>query len=653
MRIPLGWLKEYVSLDNLSIKEIGDAFTQIGLMTDKPFDGKVFDLEHRFDRSDWLSILGCARDLAAYLKVDLKLPPIYTKEGKKPQANQIVDIKVECPDVVNRFNTRVFRNIKVKTSPEWLRNRLEEYGIPSINNIVDITNYVMVELGQPMHAQDLAKFRKNSSGDKEIVIRKAHNEETLCTFLGDEITLYPEAFVLTQDGVVTVLGGIVGGKETGVDEKTTDIILDAGNYNQNIIRKVSRKLKIQNETVLRYDKFLHPNLTQYAIERATYLILELTGGDYYQNIDWNPKEYKPKEMSLRKSRVLKLADFNVSDENVADILTRLGYRIVSQDTEGFKVVVPYFRTDVEVEDDIISDILRINGYAKIPSAQIQSAPPKDITPEIYKFEETLRDALVQLGAHEHITDPLVSRNEKSEGNQIVLENSQNSQKNALRTQIAQTLKEIMPNYTKNQINSGLLFEVGKVYTQKGDKKDYKTYTETRVLECLLFDKDKSPKELHKKTSSLLNTLFKNIGMNNLSYKNSDNAQEATLLKGDRVMGTIRYNGFTLFTEKLLAEQKHVDRVVSDIQSPNSIETSLVIPKSLPVGNIIDAVKSASPDVIKVEFLEEYTGKELGDNKRSVLIKTHFKPEVKSETALEIIDTAIFKLKKTSDVSIRE
>jgi len=647
MKIPLDWLKEYVDLKNLSTKEIGDAFTQIGLMTDKPFDGNVFDLEHRFDRSDWLSILGCARDLAAYLKIDLKLPPTYTNEGKKPQANQIVDVKVDCLDAVNRFNTRVFRNIKVTSSPEWLKNRLEAYGIPSINNVVDVTNYVMVELGQTMHAQDLAKFRK-----QEIVIRKARNEEKMCTLLGDEITLYPEAFVLTQDGVATVLGGIVGGRETAVDEKTTDIVLDSGNYNQNIIRKVSRKIKIQNESVLRNDKFLHPNLTQYAIERATYLLLELAEGEYYQNIDWNPTEQQPKTMNLRKSRILKLAGFELPSETIADIVTRLGYKVLNSNKEVFEVVVPYFRTDIEVEDDIVSDILRINGYEKIPTSQIQSAPPQDITPKIYTFEETLRDTLVQLGAHEFITDPLVSRNGNAAGGQIMLENSQNSQKDSLRTSIADTLKEVVPNYTKNQISSGVLFEVGKVYSQKGNKKDYRTYQETRVLECLVFDKAKSPKELHKITSSLLSTLFRNIGIKEFSLKKQQGAAEATIYVDNRELGSCTYNGYTLDTQKLYAEQKHVNRILSDVRSPNSIETSFVIPVSLPVGTILDALKSAGPNLIKAEFLEDYTGGELGSNKKSVLIKTSFKPEVKQSDASDIINTAVLKLKKTLDINIR-
>jgi phenylalanyl-tRNA synthetase beta chain len=646
MRVPLDWLKEYVDVSKLSTKEIGDAFTQLGLMTDKPFDGKVFDLEHRFDRSDWLSILGCARDLAAYLKVDLKLPPTYTQEGKKPQDNQLVDIKIECPDTVNRFNTRVFRGVTVKASPEWLKSRLEDYGIPSINNIVDVTNYVMVELGQPMHAQDLSKFRK-----REIVIRKAHNEEKLCTFLGDEVTLYPEAFVLTQDGTATVLGGIVGGRETGVDGKTTDIILDAGNYNQNIIRKVSRKLKIQNETVLRYDKLLHPNLTQYAIDRATYLILELAGGEYYQNVDWNPKKHDAKKMVLRKARIGKLAGFEISDSVIADILKKLDYTLESRSDDTYKVVVPYFRTDVEVEDDIVSDILRINGYINIPTAQIQSAPPKDITPEIYKFEETLRDALVQLGGHECITDPLVSRNGSTAGDQIVLENSQNSQKNALRTCIAGTLAEMVTNYSKNKINSTILFEIGKIYTQKGDKKNFETYLETRVLECFVFDENKKPKDTHQKTSSLLGAVFKNLGINYFAYKNIDE-REASIVVGDMTAGSVRYNGFTLLTEILMSSPRHIDRVIAETISTNSVETSLIVPKDVPVGDVTALIKSENSDITKVEFLEEYLGAEVGKDKRSILIKTYFKPEIKPDSAAKIMEAVALKLTGTFNVHVR-
>lgn len=659
MRIPLDWLKEYIDLDGLSSKEISEAFTLVGLMEDKPFDGKVFDLEHRFDRSDWLSILGCARDLAAFLNRDLKLPKTHTEKGREPTKNQLVKIEVECSDVINRFNTRVFRNLKVKASPEWLKTRLEQYGIPSINNVVDITNYVMVELGQPMHAQDLSKFRK-----QEIVIRKARNEEKIVTFLGEELILYSDSFVLTQDGVATVLGGIVGGKETGVDTNTADIILDAGNYDQNIIRKTSRRLKIQNETVLRYDKFLHPSLTQYAIERATYLILELAGGEYYQNVDWSPGEHGAKEMTLRIDRLEKISGFKVDFSVCLKILKRLGYHVIinydvyvdeisdnRSKAESIKLIVPYFRTDIEVEDDIISDILRIYGYSKIPSAQIQSALPNNITPEIYTFEDTLRDLAVTMGGHEHITDPLVLGNRTISENQVFLENSQNSQKNALRSNLFETLNEIVPNYTRNHVMAGLLFEIGRIYHQNGNKSDYEAYKERRVFELMVFDIGKSPKELHKKTSSLLSALIKGLGINKVSIDKVSSV-EARIRHQEKVIGAVRYNGFTLYSEELLTTPRRVTRLLTDVQKRTEIETSILLPKNASLGIVTDALHKLEV-VTKAEVLEEYSGKELGENMRSVLIKTYFDSNIDTKSAQEVIDRTVSDLKQTLTVSVRK
>ena len=221
------WLREYVK-PNKTYKEIAADFTQLGLMLDKyDSDKNVLDLEHRMDRSDWLSITGCARDLAAYENIAFTFPTLYSKKGRAPDTSTRVEIKVECPDLVNRFNTRIFKKIRVGESPDWLKGRLEAYGIPSINNVVDITNYVMVELGQPMHAQDLAKFSK-----REIVIRRALDKEKITTLHGDTIELDTDTFVLAKDGKPAVIGGIVGGADTGVDENTTEIILDAGNYDQ-------------------------------------------------------------------------------------------------------------------------------------------------------------------------------------------------------------------------------------------------------------------------------------------------------------------------------------------------------------------------------------------------------------------------------------
>jgi len=476
MKIPLEWLKEYVKTDK-SRDEIAESFTALGLMLDKPTERDVLDLEHRMDRSDWLSIVGCARDLAAFENTDLIFPELYEEKGKELPEREKVKIDVTCPNKVNRFNTRVFKNISVKESPQWLKERLESYGIPSKNNIVDITNYVMVELGQPLHAQDIDKLEA-----KEIIIRDARKGEKVTTLLGETIELVDENFVLTQNNKPTVIGGIVGGKETGVTETTKNIVLDAGNYNQVYVRKASRKLKIQNETVLRCDKFLHPYLTEVAIKRATKLILALAEGEYYENFDWYPNEMELKTQELTLKRVEQLSGIDFEMKDIKNILTRLGYSITKEDKDTIELTIPYFRTDVEVKDDIVADILRISNYANIPTELIQAAPPKEITPEIYKFEERLRDICVNLGLHEHITDPLIDKNREDieKDKTIVLENALSEEKSALRTSLGQTLKSVVDTYKKHRVGEIKIFEIGKVYDQTIEGK----YEEKRFLEVV-------------------------------------------------------------------------------------------------------------------------------------------------------------------------
>lgn len=635
MRIPLEWLKEYVDLEK-SPKEIGESFTYLGLMLDKPvfqyqkgdYQTDILDLEHRMDRSDWLSIIGCARDLSAFENSSLKMPPLHKEPGKTPEKSQEVKIEIKCPDLVNRFNTRVFRNIKVGPSPDWLKNRLEAYGIPSINNIVDVTNYVMVEYGQPMHAQDLKKMKA-----QEIVIRRAKNGEKLTTLLGETVELTEEQFVLTQAGEPTVLGGIVGSSSTGVDLNTTDIVLDAGNYNQNNIRRSSRSLKIQNETVLRYDKFLDPRLAQPAMERAVYLILELAGGEYYENTDWYPQPKEAKKMVLRLSRLEKVAGMSFAMPRVKEILSHLGYKLLNETAQELELEIPYFRTDVMVEDDLVADVLRINNYNNLVLEQIKEAPPKEITPPIYKFEEKLRNYLANLGLHEHITDPLVAKKVDAK-NQVVLENALTADKSALRTEMNITLKKVAELYEKQGEIEVKLFEVGKIYLLEGSENSYDSYKEVRKLAVININQNLSVRENSNQTKRILASLMQDLGINNYWMKKED--QEVSILVGEEKIGEITNFGFNLSTEKLLVLEQPSRRATSEWPVLTTENLSLVLDLKEPFGPVYQAVKNFDPQIAKVEVLEEYTGEEIGHNKKTVLVKVDYKVSQNSEIRARLL-----------------
>lgn len=564
MKIPINWLKDYVKTE-ASPREIAASFTQLGLMLDKPLDDSgVLDLEHRMDRSDWLSILGCARDYAAFSQLKLKYPSSNAKNLPRVKPSEMVEITVNTP-TVRRFNTRLVKNVKVGESPSWLKERLTAYGIKSINNVVDITNFVMVEYGQPMHAQDTAKLKK-----REITLRPAKAGETVKTILGTTVTLDQDVFVLSSGGVATVIGGIVGGLDSSVTNSTTEIILDAGNYDQSIIRKNSRKLKIINETVSRYDKFLHPDLCETALDRATYLLETIAGATVYLNHDYYPQPESPKTQKLSYARLKTLSGMNIPVTTVKRILTGLEYQINASTTDGLTLTIPYFRTDIEVEDDVIADILRINNYENIPTTPLTTPVPQDITPAILTFEERLRDLLVSLGAHEHITASLVK--ESSDPGEILLSNALSSDQNALRTSAIPKLTEIQSNYKKHQVDDPIIFEIGKSFKLSSGE-----YREIRELAVV--------------GHNVENTLATLMHLLGIKYLVSNRGE---ILISQTVVGQLENSAATLDTTLIMQSQQKYTGIISDFAHVTKRDISLIAPKNVSYFDIASVIENMQP-----------------------------------------------------------
>jgi len=518
------------------------------------------------DRSDWLSIIGCARDLAAFEKTKLIYPTTNSQPLPQITPSEMIEIKVETP-TVRRFATRIVKGVKVGESPAWLKDKLEAYGIRSINNVVDITNYVMVEYGQPLHAQDLAQLKK-----REITLRKAKKGESITTILGTTVNLDSDTDLLTSGGVPTVIMGVVGGAHTSVSNTTTDLILDSGNYDQSIIRKTSRRLKIINETVSRCDKFLSPKLCEIALDRATYLLQELCGAQVYENYDYYPHPIKPTEYKLTYSRLAKISGLSLPTSTIKSILTSLEYVITGENKDHLTVTAPYFRTDIEVEDDLIADILRINNYANLPTSPLSTPVPADITPTILTFEERLRDLLVNQGTIEQITTPLVQSN--NDPKQIVLSNALSTDQNALRTSMVPKLQEIITNYSKHKINSVLIFEIGKTFSV-GTRNASPVYSEHRELSVVSSD------TAHNSLATLLNSL-------GITYS-IDNTHNI-IINGEPC-GQLNHNYYVLLTEKLLVYSQPYSRIVSNFSHSTTRDLSLLVPQTLSYADITTALNT--------------------------------------------------------------
>jgi phenylalanyl-tRNA synthetase beta chain len=587
MKIPLIWLKDYVDTGKTG-KELAASFTALGLMLDKPLGAdNVLDLEHRMDRADWLSVLGCARDLAAFEHLKLKLPKLYLKPGKILNTNSKIQIDVQTP-TVRRFQTRIFKGIKVGPSPAWLKDRLTAYGMESKNNIVDITNFVMVEYGQTMHAQDLAKLP-----GKDITTRPAKMGEKVITLLGTEVKLDPDTFVLTSGGVVTVIGGIVGGKMTGVTDTTTNIILDAGNYDSHIIRKTSRRIKIINESVSRNDKFLDPRLIDPALARATGLILELAGGTYYDNDDYYPVPVSPKTMTLHLARLHTLSGMDFTLGNAKQILQSLGYQITEESGDSLTVEIPYFRTDVEVEDDLVADILRISNYENIPLSPLSTPVPSSITPKIYLFEEKLRDLLVSQGLHEHITSTLVTASDTP--GQVKLANALSADQNALRTTLVPELTQVLKNYGKHNFTNQGVFEIGKTFT-----KNKKNYLEFHHLSIVF--------PLAKLANQALATLFSSLGIAEYSLNPEKDPSQVTITINTDSIGALSTTALTLDTNKLLEHYHPYQNIQSDFSHTHTLDLSIELPTSILFSTIANTINKSVTKPLSYGIIDQIPGK---------------------------------------------
>ena len=409
----------------------------------------------------------------------------------------------------------------------------------------------------------------------------------MTTLLGETVTLDQSMFVLTQNDTPTVLGGIVGSKATAVDTSTTEIVLDAGNYDQNNIRKSSRKLKIQNETVLRYDKFLHPELTELAIQRATALILDLAGGTYYENEDYYPTPAPKKTQKLRFSRLKKVGGLDFSADQAAKILTRLEYKILEQTAEHIVAEVPYFRTDVEVEDDLVADILRINNYAHINPMPLDAAPPASITPTEVVFAEQMRDALVSMGAHEHITDPLVEVNDSEF--QVKLENALTSEKGALRTSIYETLRKVADIYKKHRVENISLFEIGLIYQQHGDPKDFASFKEIKTLEYIYQQEGADYAQINKVVKSVLAGFFNILGIKDYELAKTKNG--TNIMIDRKTVGELKIDSFTIFYQDLAYLERQNIRVVPEIQNISLEDITLTAKIDTPMGGVFNYIKN--------------------------------------------------------------
>jgi phenylalanyl-tRNA synthetase beta chain len=415
MKVVYNWLKEFVGV-TASPGDIASRLalsgTNIGSI-ENGAHGAVIDAEVGSNRPDCLGHFGIAREIGAVYKLPLK--PIAPKPSESAtKASEAVKVEIQSPDLCGRFTARVIRGAKIQPSPKWLKDRLEASGVASISNVVDISNYVMLELGHPLHAFDYDKVR-----DHRIIVRKARAGEKIRTLDGIERALDPALCMICDgDGARAVgIGGIMGGAETEISFSTKNILIECAWFEPIAIRRAARFLKLHTEASTRFGRGADPEMAELASRRAAELILQLAGGELLAGVvDAYPGKRAAKQIQLTRAELLRVMGADVPDKEVESILGALGFAPVRIDQNrgaagsvlaAWECTQPSWRAEVEREIDLIEEVARVHGLDKFPP-RLPAA--RQGAQRLSKFEpETrLRERLIGLGYREILSIPHVA-----------------------------------------------------------------------------------------------------------------------------------------------------------------------------------------------------------------------------------------------------
>lgn len=456
MFISYHWLKDYVDT-KLSPQELRDRLTMVGLAIDaveEHHSDSVLDVEVPSNRPDCLSHVGIAREVAVIERQELRLPRIeaFKTEGR---AADLTAVEIKDPDLCPRYAARLVRGVKIAPSPEWLVKRLETIGQRPINNVADVTNYVLHELGQPLHAFDFHKL-----AGRRIVVRRATAGEKLKTLDGVERTLTTDLLVIADGERSVALAGIMGGEESEISSTTTDVLIESAYFDADSVRRTARALGMDTEASRRFERGADIEGILRAQERCVQLICELAGGVASEDaIDVYPRPLVLRTVRLRPQRVPELTSVSVERDEIVRILSGLGFELIDDSAEALTYKVPSWRIDVAQEEDLVEEIARHVGFDKIGSELPPSSTSGEYQPSEMK-QRLLRRALNAFGFDEAINFSFAPK--QTDG--------QPELKNPIIEDAAFMRARLLPgllNALRHNLNHGIrdvrLFEIGRVF----------------------------------------------------------------------------------------------------------------------------------------------------------------------------------------------
>jgi phenylalanyl-tRNA synthetase beta chain len=671
MRVPYTWLKEFIDF-SVPPNDVSEKLTMIGLEVEGAESVEndiIYEVNVTPNRPDCLSIIGIARELSAILKVLLKIPP-YEIRGSQPQSEYSVDIL--NPDLCNRYTGRVITGVRISDSPEWIRKRLEQCGIRAINNIVDITNYVLLEFGHPLHAfdADLLAGKKVKVGTPDTISGQLQ-QTRMQTLDGTDREIPHDSLLIWDAEKPIAVAGVMGGLNTEVTDRTKNIFLESAFFDPVSIRKTSKRLCLSSESSYRFERGTDIEFLEKALDRAARLMQEVAGGIVQAIIDEYPVKYVSEPITVRQERINTVLGTGLTDTGMTEILGRLGIASVGK---GEKIIVfpPAYRRDMKRECDVSEEIARIYGYDKIlttvPRSSLSSGRLSKKAFHIQSIRDTMRKAgfsavinysFMNIPSLDSLGIPASDKRR----NVVSISNPLSQDECHLRTTLAPALISNLKFNLDRGMKEIRLFEISSVFENTGQ-----TLPSEKWRLGGIWYKEKSP-SLWKEdasgfylTKGALETLFEELKVNSYAFVPSSElflhaGQAADIVVSGERIGYVGALGPQILAGLDLKKQKpeivlfelDVDLLLtcvpdliqfSPIAKYPSVERdiAIVLDETIPSSRIREIIVSFPTTLIEeVSVFDNFRGGNIPENKKSLAFNIIYRAQDRTLTDEEIED----------------
>ena len=609
----------------------------------------ILDIAITPNRPDALSHIGVARDLAAIFNRELRIPKVDYQESQQninQLANVEVEDKVNCP----RYSASVVTGVTIKESPSWLKNKLEKIGLRPINNVVDITNFILHELGQPLHAFDLDQLAR-----KKIVIRSIASEMNFTT-LDSKSRILPKDTMMICDGEREVaIAGVMGGENSEVTESTKNILIESAYFNPASIRRTSKKLQLATDSSYRFERGTDPANTVFAAKRAAQLIASLADGEIAKGvIDEFAGRIRNTELTMRLTRLKKILGYDVHKAEVIRILQKLGINLLKDLGDSLEVIVPTFRPDIEREADLVEEVARIAGYEKIPVIQKVSIT-LDKRIDEFEIEDRIREYAASLGFNEMVNNPLIPETvSKLTGDPIEISNPQSVDMAYLRTSLLVSALPSISNNIKKGEKDIAIFEIGKVFNGlQNNINNFSDFEEKKKLLFILTGRKQSRQWYSQEKEydiydlkGIINSFLVKFSLDNVlndSYNSIQNKiydYQFTINLKDSVFGIGgKLNNNVLNRLDIRqpvysfeADLSLIDKFLSDrkafkelLKYPKVLrDFAFLFDKSVKYASVKEFIIEQSSDILKsVELFDIFENIEIGEDKKSMAFSLEY------------------------------